>query len=298
MYPVVFSISKEAFMITKNDIYDITKEKFCPYAGAPSPAFIPLSAGITYEDPHYHVRRFNGDHYVFEYVLNGSGYVEINGKTVRLDAGDAYILCPCTYHNYYSDPRTPWRKVWFNGQGDLIAHLMNDYQLNDNCYIRGGDAKGKYLLQILETIEKEPIHCINELALLLHHHIVSFSEVHNGELLTASCGPLMKNFIEQRLTGELSMEEIAAHVHLSVSRATHLFKEEYNVTPYRYYLSRRLEIAQNLLRSTGMPIQEISKLLGFPDYRHFSNLFKRWTGISPSDFRHDSSKREDYVKSG
>lgn len=111
-----------------------------------------------------------------------------------------------------------------------------------------------------------------------------------------SCGLSMKNYIEQNLTVQLSMEDIAAHVHLSVSRATHLFKEEYDMTPYHYYLSRRLEVAQNLLRSTKMPIQEISKLLGFPDYRHFSNLFKRWTGVSPSWFRNDTSKREDYVR--
>lgn len=284
-------------MITKRDIYSITKEKFCPFAGTPSSAFIPLAAGFTYDDPHYHVQRFNGDHYVFEYILKGTGYVEINGKTIQLNAGDAYILCPCTYHNYYSDARTPWSKVWFNGQGDLITHLMADYQLNSNCHISGGRAQGQYLLQMLEKLEKEPIHCINELAFLLHQHISSFSEVYNDTTPPEnSCGLLMKKYIEQNLTIQLSMEDIASYVHLSVSRATHLFKEEFDMTPYHYYLSRRLEVAQNLLRSTKMPIQEISKLLGFPDYRHFSNLFKRWTGVSPSWFRNDTSKREDYVK--
>ena len=134
-------------------------------------------------------------------------------------------------------------------------------------------------------MEKEPAYCINELAFLLHRHISCFSEAYNGKVLKTSCGLLMKNFIEQNLTADLTMADIAAHVHLSVSRATHLFKEEYQVTPYHYYLSRRLEIAQNLLFSTNMPIQEISRRLGFPEYRHFSNLFKRWTGVSPTDFR-------------
>ena len=44
-----------------------------------SPEFAPLSAGISYRDPYYHIRRFNGDHYVFECVLQGTGYVEFNG---------------------------------------------------------------------------------------------------------------------------------------------------------------------------------------------------------------------------
>lgn len=101
-----------------------------------SPEFAPLSAGISYRDPYYHIRRFNGDHYVFECVLQGTGYVEFNGTLTRLTAGDAYILHPCTFHHYYSDHNDPWVKIWFNGQGNLISHLLSDYQLGFNCCVR------------------------------------------------------------------------------------------------------------------------------------------------------------------
>lgn len=279
-------------MTAKHNTYSISSEKFCPFLGAPSSAFIPQAAGLTYDDPHYHIQRFAGDHYVFEYVLKGTGYVDINGKIVQFNAGDAYILCPCTYHHYYSDPKKPWDKVWFNGQGDLIAHLMADYQLNGNCYIPGGKGQGKFLLQMLETLEKDPFNCIDELAFLLHQHISSFSKIYNDAASEASRVLLLKHYIEQNLTVQLTMEDIASHVHLSVSRATHLFKEEYGMTPYHYYLSRRLEIAMDLLCSTTISIQEISMQLGFPDYRHFSNLFKRWTGVSPTRFRSDTHNRK------
>lgn len=122
----------------KNDIYILGNEKCCYFAGIPSPTFAPLIAGITYENPRYHVRRFNASCYVFECVLDGAGYVELNGETVRLAAGDAYILPPCTYHEYYSDSGTPWRKVWFNVQGEMVGHLLNDYQLNGSCCVQGG----------------------------------------------------------------------------------------------------------------------------------------------------------------
>lgn len=124
--------------MSKNDIYICGNEKICYFAGMPSHAFTPLMAGITYENSRYHVRRHNSMCYVFECVLDGAGYVELNGETVRLAAGDAYILFPCTYHNYYADPGKPWRKVWFNVQGDLVGHLMTDYQLEGNCLVQGG----------------------------------------------------------------------------------------------------------------------------------------------------------------
>ncbi len=125
-------------MTTEKDIYRTSGEKYCPFTGSSTPAFIPLSAGITYEDPRYYIHRVSSSYYVFEYVLSGAGYVELNAETVELTAGDGYILCPCTRHHYYSAPRRPWRKVWFNVQGDLVAHLMGDYQLKGNCCIQGG----------------------------------------------------------------------------------------------------------------------------------------------------------------
>ena len=162
-------------MITKRDLYEIHSEKICPYTGMASPEFAPLSAGISYRDPYYHIRRFNGDHYVFECVLQGTGYVEFNGTLTRLTAGDAYILHPCTFHHYYSDHNDPWVKIWFNGQGNLISHLLSDYQLGFNCCVRNF-WKSDYLMQILQKLEKEPSLNKNELALLLHQHIIQFSE--------------------------------------------------------------------------------------------------------------------------
>ena len=95
----------------------------------------------------------------------------------------------------------------------------------------------------------------------------------------------MKNFIEQNAARPLTIDDIAGCVPLSRSRAIHLFKEAYAVTPYRYYLSLRLALSKSLLERTAMPIQEISNRLGFMDYRHFSGFFRKETGISPSCYR-------------
>ena len=95
----------------------------------------------------------------------------------------------------------------------------------------------------------------------------------------------MKCFIEQNLNHALSIGEIAAHVHLSRSRANDLFRKEYQISPYHYYLSLRLEISMNLLRQTSMTVQEISNHLGFPDYHHFTAFFKKRCGVTPTAYR-------------
>ncbi len=271
-------------MRERKDIYMTSKEKVVFWQGVSLPEFLPCAAGVTYADPNYHIRRFNSKFYVFEYIRSGTGYAEFGGELVHLSEGDAYILHPNTFHHYYSDHRRPWEKVWLNIQGSMISHLLSDYHLSFNCYIRGL-SNGGFLDSFLDTMEQDPRQSKNKLALLLHQHISLFSEAYNALTSEPSAALAMKNYIDENLTRSLSIEELAAHVSLSRSRALHLFKEEYGVTPYHYFLSQRLELAQNMLSSTCLPIQEISNMLGFPDYRHFTSQFKKWTGVTPTYFR-------------
>nr|WP_289767777.1 AraC family transcriptional regulator [uncultured Acetatifactor sp.] len=259
-------------------------EEYAIYTGQVSGCFAPGLAGITYPDPLYEIYRPRGDHYVFEYVLSGMGYVRQDGESVTVTAGDAYILQPGRCHHYYSDQEHPWTKIWFNVGGSLVAHLISDYQL-DNVLKIPAFGESDYLYDIFHAIEKEPIHSGGQLELLLHRYIQAISSFLGSEVSFRSRALIMKNFIEQNAARPLTIDDIAGCVPLSRSRAIHLFKEAYAVTPYRYYLSLRLALSKSLLERTAMPIQEISNRLGFMDYRHFSGFFRKETGISPSCYR-------------
>ena len=108
----------------------------------------------------------------------------------------------------------------------------------------------------------------------------------------------MKCFIEQNVHRSIHIDEIAAHVHLSRSRANEVFKKSYLTPPYRYYLSLRLEISMNLLRHSPMTIQEISNHLDFPDYHHFTAFFKKWRGMTPTQYRQEFRMEQDRIGAG
>lgn len=270
------------------DIYRTAREEHYFCLGPISQEFSPFSSGITYADPNYHVMRPNGDHYVFEYVTSGHGYVYFNDHKVRLGPGAAYILHPCTYHNYYSDPHDPWTKIWLNARGMLVQHLLTDYRLNINCYVEHLK-NSSYLTDALEIMKKDPIRCKPELALLLHHHIQLFADSFQKHQEKESPALAMKSFIERNVNRAVSIDEIAACAHLSRSRANYVFKREYQMAPYHYYQSLRLEVSMNLLRESSMTIQEISNHLGFSDYHHFTAFFKKWCGMSPTQYRSGNS---------
>lgn len=265
-------------------IIHLGREEYAIYTGQVSPSFAPILAGITYPDPDYEIYRPKGDCYVFEYVLSGSGQVRQDREEVTVLAGDAYILQPGRCHHYRADQDDPWTKIWFNVCGRLVGHLLSDYQL-DNVLKIPSFADGCYLTAILHQIEKEPVHCTGELALLLHRYIHALSAFLGSAASCQSRAITMKNFIEQNVARPLTIDDIAGCVPLSRSRAIYLFRESYSVTPYRYYLNLRLDLARSLLERTVLSIQEISDRLGFVDYHHFSSFFKKECGMSPTSYR-------------
>lgn len=264
------------------------REEYAIYTGQASACFVPGLAGVTYPDPSYEIYRPRADCYVFEYVLSGTGHVRQDKESVTVTAGDAYILQPGRSHHYYADSKDPWTKVWFNVGGSLVGHLLSDYQLGNVLKIAAfGDES--YLYAILHAIEKEPVRSGSELEILLHRYIQALSGFLGSEASCQSRALTMRNFIEQNASRPLTIDDIAECVPLSRSRAIHLFKETYSITPYRYYLKLRLALSQSLLERTVMSIQEISDYLGFMDYRHFSGFFRKECGTSPSSYRREHS---------
>ena len=70
-----------------------------------------------------------------------------------------------------------------------------------------------------------------------------------------------------------------------------LFKEKYGISPMRYINVNRLKRAKNLLIEDEMSISEISQYCGFLDGYSFSRVFKKWVGISPSEYKKDMQFR-------
>jgi len=92
-------------------------------------------------------------------------------------------------------------------------------------------------------------------------------------------------FMHENLSARLSVTDIAARVHISPSRLSHLFKAETGMSIMNYLVRARLDEAKRLLASPGTSVAQVAEQVGFDDPAHFSRSFKRAEGISPSDYR-------------
>lgn len=93
-----------------------------------------------------------------------------------------------------------------------------------------------------------------------------------------------QNYIRNRLSEDITVPECAAHVHLSASYFSSLFKKVTGMTVTQFTTAERIQKAKALLVE-GMPVQEVASAVGYEERRYFSDMFKKTTGQTPSEFR-------------
>jgi two-component system, response regulator YesN len=95
-----------------------------------------------------------------------------------------------------------------------------------------------------------------------------------------------KDFIELHfMDPDLSLYEVASLVNLSPSYFSMIFSQETSQTFKEYLTATRINKARELLRTTHLSLNEISGQAGFNDAHYFSHIFKKNSGMSPTEFR-------------
>ncbi len=93
------------------------------------------------------------------------------------------------------------------------------------------------------------------------------------------------DYMQAHLAEPLRMEAVAAAAQCSRSRLFQIFKESTGMAPNDYLQRVRVNHAQALLSAGDEPITSIALRCGFSTSQYFSNVFRKYSGSSPSDFR-------------
>ena len=95
----------------------------------------------------------------------------------------------------------------------------------------------------------------------------------------------VRAFLEENLTHDLDINEVARAASLSPFYLTRIFKARYGVPPYRYLIRLRIDRASELLRDSSLTVTQICHRSGFNSLSHFITTFRNHTGMSPSQYR-------------
>jgi AraC family transcriptional regulator len=93
------------------------------------------------------------------------------------------------------------------------------------------------------------------------------------------------DWMAQNLAEEFNLDRLAAQAGLSKFYFNRLFKAAMGVSPSRYHIALRMDEAKRRLRETKESVVSVALDVGYTNPSHFAQLFRRETGLSPSDYR-------------
>ncbi|AYG64641.1 MULTISPECIES: AraC family transcriptional regulator [unclassified Rhizobium] len=95
----------------------------------------------------------------------------------------------------------------------------------------------------------------------------------------------VKNYIEDRISLPIALDELAQVAKLSTSYFSAAFKVTFGISPHNYVVERRVEFAKYRMLNSDAPLCEIALDCGLADQAHLSRIFRRVTGTTPSAWR-------------
>jgi len=96
---------------------------------------------------------------------------------------------------------------------------------------------------------------------------------------------IVKNYIKENYQDEsLSITKISDHIHMAPTYLCSLFKEKTSKTLNQYITEVRIDKSKELLLSNNYKISDISSMIGFRDQGYFAKLFRKITGMTPSEY--------------
>jgi AraC family transcriptional regulator len=93
------------------------------------------------------------------------------------------------------------------------------------------------------------------------------------------------DWMTENIAEEFNLDRLAAQAGLSKFYFNRLFKSATGMSPSRYQINLRMDEARRLLRETRKSVVEVALDVGYANPSHFAQLFRRETGLAPSDYR-------------
>jgi AraC family transcriptional regulator len=94
----------------------------------------------------------------------------------------------------------------------------------------------------------------------------------------------LKEYVRANLSAKITMQKIADAVGINQAFLFRGFRNTFACSPYQYVLSERIAAAKKMLAYGELPLVEIALMTGFSIHSHFSMVFSRQMGLSPTEY--------------
>ncbi|MFC5530875.1 AraC family transcriptional regulator [Cohnella yongneupensis] len=257
-----------------------------------------LFAGESQTKPNHRIGPKVVDYYLLHHVLSGKGRFHSGEYEGELTAGSSFLIHPRQLFEYVSDEAEPWRYRWIGFTGANADELVvaagfgpsqpvidtgENRAPRDRCRAifecfrtRGGSAS-------LEATGHLHLLCADLLGATAGNAVQQpiRPDSHNDELVQLVIGYLSTQYAEP-----ITIEAMAETLGYNRAYLSRLFKKISGLSPITFLTKLRIDHGKRLLRERPeLTVEQIASSVGIQDALYFSKQFRRWFGLSPTEYR-------------
>lgn len=273
---------------------------------------------IRYNEPWIHFSRCINEQVLYV-IRDGNMYLQEDGIRYHLTAGDFFLLEPGLTHNGYqqapcdyyyahfihpdmhrvTDEQAAMASLAEKRRQSLVSYNLDENDPTDpitylpkHFHLSGGEFKSQ-LHAAVECYDSREEHYKRRASTQIHSFLLQVAHEH---LLAQSSAPGRKmrksdaiaeqllRYLNQNYSKRLTSQGIEAQFEINFDYLNRVFSNMTGSPIFTYLNILRICNAKQLIATTDLPFSEIAYLVGIEDRYYFSKLFRKMTGMSPTEY--------------
>ena len=249
-------------------------------------------------------------------VHQGKGTVVLNRQTYRLQKGMLFFFQPYQLHQVYVEvsPEEPYERSIFYVDPLAAEELLREFPVRrtrfealcrDSGHPHAYDLKchAERMEWVFDSYAQahsggrgEDAEELTLFFLQFLQHLPEAAFAGSGQtgqpkpLRGARYSERVMSWIEAHYHEKISIDQLAAALHLSNNYLSRIFREETGTSISDYLIARRIKQACRLLDTTDLPVSLIADTIGYDNPSYFIHLFKKVMGVTPLKYRSAHSR--------
>lgn len=242
-------------------------------------------------------------------VKSGTGKYYIGNEVYDIQKNDIFIINNVEAHGIEMNENESMSNLVIHFEPRLVWSGNNDFDLRylkvffdrsqKFCHkLDTSNAATKKIQELFFEMEEEflgkqpeynlmvKVKLLNMLVLLLrHYNYVAEENSHEEKNYEIKIINKVTDYVDNNYDQDIKLQELADIAHMNATYFSTFFKKYNGLTLTEYIVRKRISRAMEYLKATDKTVLEISGLCGFNNSANFNKMFKKVTGITPTQYR-------------
>ncbi|MBR2445623.1 MAG: AraC family transcriptional regulator [Clostridia bacterium] len=237
--------------------------------------------------------------YQLLYIAAGKGefYFKGSKEPTIVTKGNMILFRPGEPQVYYYYAVDKTEVYWVHFTGWKVEEYLERYELphDENVFYTGVSPDYPWIYnQMIRELQLQRVNHEDMISLYMHHIFITINRYikERRETKNDTINDIERaaHYFKDNYNKQISIEQYAEEHLMSVNWFIHSFKSVMKMSPMQYIISLRIAMAKGYLENSTKNIAEISNEVGYENALYFSRLFRKYTGMTPTEYRKKRGK--------